>query len=90
MEAAEPAAKPDPSAEIRRIALATYFGTVLEWYDYFICATAVALVFPALFFPALDPVIGVIASLVTSALGFVARPVGAVIFGHIASAAGWP
>ncbi|MEV0050139.1 MFS transporter [Saccharopolyspora shandongensis] len=81
--AVEPAAKPNRSAEIRRIALATYFGTALEWYDYFIYGTAAALVFPALFFPALDPVIGVIASLVTFALGFVARPVGAVIFGHI-------
>jgi hypothetical protein len=72
--AAEPATRSDRSAEIRRIALATYFGTALEWYDYFIYGTAAALVFPALFFPALDPIVGVIASLVAFALGFVARP----------------
>jgi MFS family permease len=69
--------------ELRRVAFATYSGTALEWYDYFLYGTASALVFQELFFPTFDPVVGTILSLLTFAIGFVARPVGAVIFGHI-------
>ncbi|MGM7666352.1 MFS transporter [Microbacterium sp. A93] len=65
-----------------RVAFATTIGTTIEYYDFFIYGTAAALVFPALFFPALGPVAGTVASFATFAVAFLARPVGAVIFGH--------
>ncbi|SDV51547.1 MFS transporter [Chitinasiproducens palmae] len=69
-------------ADIRRVALASTIGTTLEWYDFFIFASAAALVFNNLFFPTFDPVAGTIASLASFAVGFVARPVGGAVFGH--------
>ncbi|MER8087579.1 MFS transporter [Streptomyces sp. NPDC058316] len=69
--------------DIRRLLIAAFTGTALEWYDYFLYGTAAALVFNRLFFPELDPAVGTIASFVTFAVGFVARPVGAAVFGHI-------
>lgn len=69
--------------DIRRLAIAAYVGTALEWYDFFLYGTAAALVFNKLFFPSLDPVIGTIASFTTFAVGFIARPFGAALFGHI-------
>ncbi|HEY3683142.1 MAG TPA: MFS transporter [Streptosporangiaceae bacterium] len=68
--------------ELRRIATASFIGTALEWYDFFLYGTATALVFNKLFFPNVDPAVGLIASFSTFAIGFVARPVGALIFGH--------
>jgi MFS family permease len=68
--------------DIRRVALASTIGTTLEWYDFFIFASAAALVFNKLFFPIFDPVAGTIASLASFAVGFIARPVGAAVFGH--------
>ncbi|SAL76172.1 MFS transporter [Caballeronia telluris] len=68
--------------DIRRVALASTIGTTLEWYDFFIFASAAALVFSKLFFPTFDPVAGTIASLASFAVGFIARPVGAAVFGH--------
>lgn len=55
----------------------------MEWYDYFLYGTFSALVFNELFFPELDPAVGTIAAFLTFAIGFVARPVGAIIFGHL-------
>ncbi|MFD4975479.1 MFS transporter [Streptomyces sp. NPDC058424] len=69
--------------DIRRLLTAAFSGTALEWYDYFLYGTAAALVFNKLFFPELDPTVGTLASFVTFAVGFVARPIGAAIFGHI-------
>ncbi|MFJ7494889.1 MFS transporter [Streptomyces sp. NPDC097727] len=69
--------------DIRRLLTAAFTGTALEWYDYFLYGTAAALVFNRLFFPELDPAVGTIASFVTFAVGFVARPIGAAVFGHI-------
>ncbi|MDR5758477.1 MFS transporter [Caballeronia sp. LZ035] len=69
-------------ADIRRVALASTIGTTLEWYDFFIFASAAALVFSKLFFPTFDPVAGTIASLASFAVGFIARPVGGAVFGH--------
>jgi metabolite-proton symporter len=69
-------------AQVRRAALASSIGTTIEWYDFFLYNTAAALVFPHLFFPASTPYAGAMASFATCAVGFVARPVGAAIFGH--------
>lgn len=66
----------------RKAAVAATVGTVIEWYDFFLYATASALIFPKLFFPASDPYIGTLQSFGTFAVGFLARPVGAAIFGH--------
>jgi MFS family permease len=62
--------------QVRRAAVASVIGTAIEWYDFFLYGTMAALVFPVLFFPQSDPYVG------TQFLGFVARPVGAAIFGH--------
>ena len=68
---------------IRRIALTALVGTSIEWYDFFLYATAAALVFPTAFFPAdTPPAVALLASFSTFAVGFVARPVGGIIFGH--------
>ena len=57
-------------------------GTAVEWYDFFLYGTAAALVFNKLFFPAADPLVGTLLALGTFAAGFLARPVGAAVFGH--------
>ena len=76
------AATPSPST-IRKVLVAACAASAIEWYDFFIYLTAAALVFPTLFFPAdIDPVAGVLASFSTAAVGFFARPVGGVLFGH--------
>lgn len=67
---------------MRRIAVASCVGTTIEFYDFFIYGTAAALVFPKVFFPALGPAAAAVASFATFAVAFVARPVGAVLFGH--------
>lgn len=67
---------------LRRVSLASYVGSAIEFYDFFIYGTAAALVFPSVFFPHLSHVMAVIASLGTFASAFIARPIGAVIFGH--------
>ena len=64
------------------IVLASSIGTIIEWYDFLIYGTAAALVFNTLFFPNIDPLTGTLASLGTYAVGFFARPVGGVLFGH--------
>lgn len=75
-------------ASIRRVALASSFGTAIEYYDFFIYGTAAALVFGQLFFPNEDPLVGTLAAFATYAVGFVARPVGGVIFGHFGDRVG--
>lgn len=67
---------------MRRVAVAGFVGTTIEYYDVFIYGTAAALVFPHVFFPALGDVAGTVASFATSAVAFVARPLGAIVFGH--------
>lgn len=66
----------------RRVAIASLIGTTIEFYDFYIYGIAAALVFSKIFFPSLDPVIGTIAAFATFAVGFVSRPLGAVVFGH--------
>jgi MFS family permease len=67
---------------LRRAVIAATVGTTIEWYDFFLYGTASGLVFPKLFFPHQDPLVGVLASFTTYFVGFVGRPVGAAIFGH--------
>jgi len=62
--------------------VASFIGTTIEWYDFFIYTTAAALIFPQLFFPSFEPLAGTLASFATYAVGFLARPLGGVIFGH--------
>ncbi len=59
-----------------------WIGSALEYYDFFIYATAASLVFPRIFFPQSDPAVGIIASLATYGVGYVARPIGAIVLGH--------
>lgn len=70
------------TASVTRVVLASFVGTTVEWYDFFLYGTAAALVFNKLFFPRLDPVAGAMASFATYAVGFFARPVGGIVFGH--------
>ena len=68
---------------IRKIALTALAGTSIEWYDFFLYGTAAALVFPKAFFSAgMPPAVALLASFSTFAVGFIARPVGGIIFGH--------
>jgi len=67
---------------MKRVATAGCIGTTIEYYDFFIYGTAAALVFPTVFFPALGDTAGTVASFATFAVAFVARPLGAIIFGH--------
>ncbi|PQZ24501.1 MFS transporter [Ochrobactrum vermis] len=57
-------------------------GTTIEWYDFFLYGTAAALVFNKIFFPAIDPITGTLAAFATYAVGFFARPLGGIVFGH--------
>src|SRR5918995_125065 len=67
---------------IRKVVVASFIGTTIEWYDYFIFATAAALFFPDVFFPGFGDTTGTILAYTTFAVGFGARPLGGLIFGH--------
>ena len=67
---------------LRRVVMASLIGTTVEWYDFFLYGSAAALVFNKLFFPEFDPLTGTLLAFATYALGFVARPVGGIVFGH--------
>ena len=75
--------KPSASPQPRRAAAAAFIGTMIEWYDFYIYATAAALVFGQLFFPSDDKLFSTMAAFGTFAVGFFARPLGGVVFGHI-------
>ncbi|KQU41135.1 MFS transporter [Rhodococcus sp. Leaf258] len=81
---ADPAASPEarPKSSPLRVAMASFIGTTVEYYDFFIYGTAAALVFPRLFFPDASPLMGVLLSFATFGVGFLARPLGGVVFGH--------
>src|SRR6201996_6938465 len=66
----------------RQVLFASMIGTAIEYFDFYIYATAAVLVFPRLFFPASDPASAKLASLATFAIAFLARPVGSALFGH--------
>ena len=69
-------------SSLRTVVAASFIGTAIEWYDFFLYGTAAALVFNRLFFPTFDPVTGTMAAFATYAVGFVARPIGGIVFGH--------
>jgi metabolite-proton symporter len=76
------ATAPLENAMFRRVMVSSVVGTAIEWYDFFLYATASALVFAQLFFPRFDPTVGTIASFGTFMIGYVSRPFGAILFGH--------
>ncbi|MFC9729801.1 MFS transporter [Streptomyces roseolus] len=80
MAAARPA--PTSPGSIKRIVAASLIGTTIEWYDFFLYGSAAALVFNTLFFPSADPLVGTLIAFVTYAIGFAARPLGGIVFGH--------
>jgi len=73
---------PASPSTLRKVVLASMIGTTIEWYDFFLYGTAAALVFNKLFFPQSDPLTGTMLAFATYALGFVARPLGGLVFGH--------
>lgn len=74
---------PNATRDLHRVAVTAMLGTAIEWYDYFVYGIVAALVFDRLFFPELSPTAGAAAALASFAVGFIARPVGAVLFGHL-------
>ena len=75
-------------ANMRKVALTALAGASIEWYDFFLYATAAALVFPSVFFPDSSPTMGLILSFGTFAFGFIARPLGGILFGHFGDRVG--
>jgi len=70
------------SKQLRRAIVASTIGTAIEWYDFFLYGLVTASVFAKLYFPNSDPLAGTLSSFGIYAIGFVARPIGAAIFGH--------
>ncbi|HEX2417561.1 MAG TPA: MFS transporter, partial [Micromonosporaceae bacterium] len=68
--------------EVNKVVVASLIGTTIEWYDFFLYGTAAALVFGELFFPKSEPLVATMLAFTTYALGFIARPIGGVVFGH--------
>jgi MHS family shikimate/dehydroshikimate transporter-like MFS transporter len=79
---------PDDYAGLNRVVWSSIIGTAVEWYDFLLYGAATALVFNKIFFPAGDPALGTIAAFGTYAVGFLARPLGAAIFGHFGDRVG--
>ncbi|NUT98766.1 MAG: MHS family MFS transporter [Saccharothrix sp.] len=77
-----------PPTRMGRVVAASLVGTAVEWYDFFLYGSAAALVFNKLFFPQSDPLVGTMLAFLTYALGFVARPVGGLVFGHFGDRVG--
>ncbi|HZE98277.1 MAG TPA: MFS transporter [Planctomycetota bacterium] len=73
---------------LRRVVLASFIGTAIEWYDFFLYNTAAALVFDKLFFPKLEPANATLAAFATYSVGFFARPLGGIVFGHFGDRVG--
>jgi metabolite-proton symporter len=72
----------DDRRQLRRAVIASTIGTTIEWYDFFLYSTVTGLVFAQLYFPKSDPLVGTLQAFAIYAVGFVARPIGAAIFGH--------
>ncbi|MER5261611.1 MFS transporter [Actinosynnema sp. NPDC002837] len=76
------AAPPQPKKSFAKVVIASLIGTTIEWYDFFLYGSAAALVFNKLFFPQSDPLVGTMLAFLTYAIGFLARPLGGLVFGH--------
>src|SRR5215472_1239579 len=74
---------PGKRASTGRLAAASAVGTTLEWYDFTVYNTLAALIFNRLFFPSFDPLVGTILAFSTYAVGYISRPIGGVVFGHL-------
>src|SRR4051812_40301274 len=74
--------EPHGRRQSKKAAASGWIGSALEYYDFFIYATAASLLFPQLFFPSSDPTAAIVASLATYGVGYVARPIGAFVLGH--------
>src|SRR5216117_3084935 len=88
MERASPAAILKPLNSPSQVLFASLIGTTIEFFDFYIYATAAVLVFPRLFFPKSDPASATLASLATFAIAFLARPIGSALFGHFGDRVG--
>jgi metabolite-proton symporter len=82
LTAASPLSESEHQVQLRRAVIASTIGTAIEWYDFFLYSTMTGLVFAKLFFPRSEPLVGTLEAFAVYAVGFVARPVGAAIFGH--------
>lgn len=83
------AQKDSPKAMRRRVAIASTIGTTIEFYDFYVYATAAVAVFPYLFFPKTDnPTVALLQSFATFGLAFIARPLGSIVFGHFGDRVG--
>ncbi len=81
--------EPTQQQNMRRVAMTSLAGTSIEWYDFFLYGTAAAVIFPKAFFPQdLPPMVLLIISFSTFAVGFIARPLGGVVFGHFGDQVG--
>ena len=79
---AAPLPESDHQRQLRRALIASTVGTTIEWYDFLLYSTMTGLVFGKLFFPKSDPLVGVLEAFAIYTVGFIARPIGAAIFGH--------
>jgi MFS family permease len=74
--------EPHGTHQSKKAAASAWIGSALEYYDFFIYATAASLIFPQLFFPSGNPTVAIVASLATYGVGYVSRPIGAFFLGH--------
>src|SRR6202051_4190733 len=79
---ATPLTSSEHQIQLRRAVVASTIGTAIEWYDFFLYSTVTGLVFAKLFFPHSDPWVGTLEAFAIYAVGFIARPIGAAVFGH--------
>ncbi len=80
--------KPPGRRQLRTVLLSCVMGTTIEWYDFFLYGVAAGLIFNKQYFPSHDPVVGTLLAFATFAVGFVARPIGGLIFGHLGDKVG--
>src|SRR6201985_1848785 len=83
-----PLTSDEHQVQLRRAVIASTIGTAIEWYDFFLYSTVTGLVFAKLFFPHSDPWVGTLEAFAIYAVGFIARPIGAAIFGHFGDRSG--